>query len=73
MVSRRTLLCRKIRRESAEAAGRVSDVTVDCTVVLVGAAIVQRPSKLLSQFPKVLSLNGLEQPGSVLFATNHFL
>src|SRR6185503_5006263 len=73
MLSRRTILYGKIRRESAEAAGRLSDVTVDFTVNFEGAGIVTRHSPLLSQLPQVLFLDGLEEPGRVLLTADHLL
>jgi hypothetical protein len=40
IVSRRTLLFRKVHRESAGATGRVSEVTVDVIVDFAGTGIV---------------------------------
>src|SRR5512144_2442155 len=71
MVSRRTTLLIEIHRENAEAAGRLSDVTVEVTVDLVGAGITY--PLLLSKFSLVLGLDGLQESGSVLFAADHLL
>src|SRR6266542_1560654 len=73
MVSQRTILCGRIRRERAGATGPLSDLSVDVTVDLLGAGIFTRPSPLLRQFPLVLSLNGLEKPSSVLLTADHLL
>src|SRR5712692_1923989 len=73
MVSRRTTLLSVVRRENAKATARWSDVTVDSTVSLSGAGIVPRPLLLLTQFPQVFGLDGLQEPGSVLLAADHLL